>query len=205
MELNIGTEFRRKGQAYRVVGFEHYENRHGWQSELIKLSSRCADCQRPFSLLATRTAINHSELRRRCDLHKQPGVPVRKPATRKRHLARSLPTGFQPTAAVSPAVAATAPEPGWIEQRGRDGERFGRPLCNGALILKQVEPYTGTQARSYGRQKCRGAPWGSLGPWEPDKHSVRRSYRSDKRRSPPTDTQRRSVRLVIGYWCRNQS
>lgn len=65
------------GQAYKEVGREPYLRKNGKLTELIVWRSHCAECGEPFEI---RTSAKSRRFipNRRCHLHKQPGVRVKR-------------------------------------------------------------------------------------------------------------------------------
>jgi hypothetical protein len=65
-----------KGQAYYALGSEPCIRKDGKPATLMRWRSRCAQCGEPFEF--ERSIKTPSVPNRRCELHKRPGVRVRK-------------------------------------------------------------------------------------------------------------------------------
>jgi hypothetical protein len=84
----IGDVFHRRGQRYEVVDVHPHQTRDGRLVPLSRVCSHCADCSEPFEFSATSSMIRRGvPLNRRCELHRQPGVPV-DPTARRRPRSR---------------------------------------------------------------------------------------------------------------------
>lgn len=88
--MKVGHEFTSRGQRFRCVGSEEYLTLRDQWIDLIKLESVCADCRRRYSLKASMAAIRRSNLKRRCDQCKAPGVATRATKASRRKIAVAL-------------------------------------------------------------------------------------------------------------------
>lgn len=113
--MKVGHEFTSRGQRFRCVGSEDYLTLRGQLVDLIKLESVCADCQRFYPLKASMSAIRRSNLKRRCDRCKAPGVATR--ATKTLQRKRAVALVAQSYEAQKAVRKATRPHPETV--RGR--------------------------------------------------------------------------------------
>ena len=66
-----------KGQTYARFSEKSYIRRDGTQTTLIVWRTRCAECGEPMTVMTPSGARNFSP-NRRCEIHKKPGVRVKK-------------------------------------------------------------------------------------------------------------------------------
>lgn len=88
--MKVGHEFTSRGQRFRCIGSEDYLTLRDQLVDLIKLEAVCADCRRRYSLKASMAAIRRSNLKRRCDQCKAPGVATRATKASRRKIAVAL-------------------------------------------------------------------------------------------------------------------
>jgi flagellar biosynthesis GTPase FlhF len=80
--MKLGTYFTRRGQRYRYDLVERL-TRDYRVIDVARLTTQCATCARLFSFDTRHSSLRAGiYLRRRCDLHRNPGVPVRRPVKR---------------------------------------------------------------------------------------------------------------------------
>lgn len=133
--MKVGHEFTSRGQRFRCVGTEdHLTLREEWV-ELIRLEAACADCRRSFSLKASMTAIRRSNLKRRCDRCKSPGVATR--ATKVLQKKRAVKLVAQDYEAQKAVRKATRPR----AESGRGRASVGAPgMINDRPAGQQSRP-----------------------------------------------------------------
>jgi hypothetical protein len=86
IEIEEGVSFRRREQRYTITDDSiPYVCAAGREIALVGLISRCAECRKPFALVATRSRVLGTHrggyLTRRCVKHRNPGR-VRRPRKR---------------------------------------------------------------------------------------------------------------------------
>ncbi len=69
-----GTVIVYQGQRYRIEGYQPHTRRDGAATELMRVSSTCAECGAPFESV---TSVAARWFSRRCPEHRKPGVRVR--------------------------------------------------------------------------------------------------------------------------------
>jgi hypothetical protein len=74
--MRIGATFKKGRQRYECVGLRDYVNQAGYESRLIVLKSRCAECGALFEFMTTGSKVKKREVNRRCELHRQPGIRI---------------------------------------------------------------------------------------------------------------------------------
>lgn len=68
--------FKFRSQTYKEVGTQPYTMQSGRCIDLVVLRTKCPVCNNTFEFLSSRARVTKRQLRRRCDEHKRPGVPV---------------------------------------------------------------------------------------------------------------------------------
>lgn len=156
----LPKQFVHKKQVYHIVGLVPHTMDSGREILLRSLRTNCPDCGKEFGMYATESAIKTRALRRRCDEHKKPGVPVdrslskkpeRKPKLKKQRFGRKSPEQTPPTeivemqATTSPAapVAPPASQPtNWSQKQSEDTMRAAIGMLVDTFSNDDSDEYT---------------------------------------------------------------
>lgn len=90
MEDLVGTTFTRRGQTYHVFGVDDCVTKKGRRTVVLRIWSKCADCDDNFVVRRSRGIIKRGHLNRRCKKHHAPGKPVGLRKSAKRLIGASV-------------------------------------------------------------------------------------------------------------------
>lgn len=72
--MRVGDKIESTGQSFKCVGYSAHLAKDGRPLVFLVMRSRCAECGEYFRFTATRTAIGHARVSRRCMRHRRPGA-----------------------------------------------------------------------------------------------------------------------------------